>query len=178
MNNHDIRDIALSRPMACAARLAAHAADVHRFTDKRVLLTGELASLTTENGKFIFLDSLRLLVRFCRFVDIWLPPSLEGLQQKAVSLAKSVEFTEAVNFLTDMPDYTLYNAILSVGATARTDLPWTTVNSNGWLARVSSMERGLDHTCEQSNPIGALAAASLGASEVFKRLLVLKPERC
>lgn len=174
MNSHDI---ALSRPMACAAQLAAHAADAHRFIDKRVLLTGELALLTTENGKFILLDSLHLLVRFCRFVDIWLPPSLEGLQQKAVSLAKSVEFTEAVNFLTDMPDYTLYNAILSVGATARTDLPWTTVNSNGWLARVSSMERGLDHTCEQSNPIGALAAASLGVSEVFKRLLVLKPER-
>src|SRR4051812_8507707 len=105
MNNHDICDIALSRPMACAARLAAHAADAHQFINKRVLLTGEQALLTTENGKFIFLDSLRLLVRFCRFVDIWLPSSLEDLQREAASLAKSVEFTEAVNILTDQPDY-------------------------------------------------------------------------
>lgn len=170
-------DISLSRPIACAARLAAHAADTHRFPDKRVLLTGDPEILTTNNGEFLLFDSIRLLVRFCRFLDVWLPPSVRELRREAKLLAKRIEFTQPVNFLEDPPSYRSYDAILSVGATVQADLPWTTINSNGWLARVSSTRMDLDSACSQANPIGALAAASLGASEVFKRLLVLNPER-
>lgn len=170
-------DISLSRPMACAARLTDYAADAHRFPDKRVLLTGDIEVLTTDNGRFLIFDSIRLVVRFCRFLDVWLPPSLGELRREAVSLAKQIEFTKPVNFLDDSPNYGSYDAILSVGITTRPDLPWTTINSNGWLARVSSTGTNLDPECGQANPIGALAAASLGASEVFKRLLVLNPER-
>lgn len=170
-------DVALSRPIACAARLAEYAADAHRFPDKRVLLTGEADILVTDNGRFLFLDSIRLIVRFCRSLDVWVPPSLGELRREAALLAKQIEFTEPVNFLDDSPNYGLYDGILSVGTMARTDLPWTTINSHGWLARVSSTGTNLEPVCDQSNPIGALAAASLGVSEVFKRLLVLDPER-
>jgi len=57
------------------------------------------------------------------------------------------------------------------------NLPWTTINSNGWLARVSSGARGLPADVAMDNPVAALAAACLGVGEVFKRLIKLKPER-
>ena len=142
-------DISLSRPIACAAQLAPYAADVHRFSDKRVLLTGDAEILATDNGRFLLFDNIRLLVRFCRFVDVWLPASLGELRREAASLAKQIEFTKPVNFLDDPPNYSSYDAILSVGITGRPDLPWTTINSNGWLARVSSTGTNLDPACSQ-----------------------------
>ena len=36
-----------------------------------------------------------------------------------------------------------FDAILSVGTAVNPSLPWTTINSNGWLARVSSGTRDL-----------------------------------
>jgi molybdopterin/thiamine biosynthesis adenylyltransferase len=72
---------------------------------------------------------------------------------------------------------TSFDAILCVGTTARRGLPWTVINSNGWLARVSSQGKDISAECSQVNPIGALAAACLGVAEVFKRLIVLRPDR-
>jgi len=70
-----------------------------------------------------------------------------------------------------------FNAILSVGAETHSELPWTTINSNGWVARVSSGAIALSSVCDQANPVGALAAASLGASEIFRRFIKLVPGR-
>jgi molybdopterin/thiamine biosynthesis adenylyltransferase len=70
-----------------------------------------------------------------------------------------------------------YDAVLSVGTKAQPALPWTVINSNGWLARVSSGRTDLPSDCSLANPISSLAAASLGVSEVFKRLLRIKEER-
>ena len=166
-----------SRPLACAQRLAAHAADAGRFIDKRVLLTGEVAILATANGRFIALDALRLLVRICRRLDIWLPAGLEDLRAELAALCQEIQFTEPVGILSASPEFGCYDAILNIGTIARADLPWSVVNSNGWLARVSSTGACLRPDCAQTNAIGTLAAASLGVSEVFKRLIRLKPER-
>ena len=70
-----------------------------------------------------------------------------------------------------------YDAILSVGVAARSALPWTVINSNGWLARVSSGPSSLPRKCDLANPVGALAAACCGVSEVFKRLIALRAQR-
>jgi molybdopterin/thiamine biosynthesis adenylyltransferase len=70
-----------------------------------------------------------------------------------------------------------FNAILSVGSAVHPELPWTTINSNGWLARVSSGDKNLPSEYGQANPIAALGAASLGVGDVFKRLIRLKLER-
>jgi molybdopterin/thiamine biosynthesis adenylyltransferase len=170
-------DISLSRPEACAQRIAAHAADAHRFSHKRVLITGDAEILATANGWLLLLDSIRLVIRFCRHVDVGLPSALTELREEATILARQIEFIHPVNILESHADFGSYDAILSVGAAARGNLPWTTINCNGWLARVSSTGKNLNPDCSQTNPIGALAAASLGASEVFKRLVGLKPER-
>lgn len=170
-------DLVYSRPAAIAEQLGDLAEDRHRFVDKRVLLTGERAVLATANGRDCLLDSLRLLVRICRNVDVALPPELGLLRRQARETAGRVAFGQAITFLDEPPDWSLYDAILSVGAEARPELPWTAINAHGWLARVSSGTTNLPVACGQDNPIAALAAASLGVAEVFKRLLRLKPER-
>src|SRR5207249_2878782 len=163
-----------SRPQATAARLGDFAPDRHRFTDKRVLLTGERDVLRTENGRDCFLVSLRLLVRICANVSIFLPPEVREISAECESVARRIAFHTPIDFLDDAPALDRYDAILSVGTSARGDLPWTVINSNGWVARVSSGATDLARECGQANPIAALGAAALGVAEVFKRLIKLK----
>jgi molybdopterin/thiamine biosynthesis adenylyltransferase len=164
-------DIAYSRPLATGAMLGDKATDLHRFPDKRVLLIGEEVVLSTSNGRECLLDSLRLLVRISGDVSVWLPAGCEGLLAAAKAEAGRISFRIPVKFLDDVPDYTEYDAILCVGTTARPELPWTVVNSNGWLVRVSSGTSPLPPETGQYNPIAALAAVCLGVTDVFKRLL-------
>lgn len=169
-------DLAYSRPRATAMKLAASAADAHRFTDKVVLLTGEEETLASKNGEFCFVDGLRLLPRTVKKVDIFVPTSLPALRARAETIARTIEFGNPIRFLDKSPGFHLYDAILNVGWQVRPNLPWTTINSNGWVARASSKLANLPRDCDQANPIGALAAASLGVTDVFKRLIRLRPE--
>ena len=93
------------------------------------------------------------------------------------AFVKRIAFGPGVEHCDHVDDLGLFDAILSVGTAVKPGLPWTTINSNGWLARVSSGTRGLPADVAMENPVGALAAASLGVGEVFKRLIKLKPER-
>ena len=166
-----------SRPLATAALLGDLAPDRHLFTDKRVLITGESAILLTANGRECFLNSLRLVVRFCSNVAVLVPRECTGLGEESRALADRIKFAHAIDFPDSGSHLDSFDAILAVGSMPRPELPWTVINCNGWLARVSSVKTQIDARCDQYNPIGALAAASLGAGEVFKRLIALKPER-
>ncbi len=168
--------LALSRPVKVAAGLnpALADADAHRFHEKAVLLTGEAVTLGTPNGRTCIVDSLRLLVRTTSDLTVVVPPGCHELADLLGAEAARVSFAATVPIMVsggDDVDYGRYDAILSVGHTARPDLPWTVINAYGWLARVSSGSRDLPERCDQTNPVAALAAASLGVSEVFKRLL-------
>lgn len=109
-------------------------------------------------------------------LKIWIPEGA-GLGDETSQLIEHISFGDKPELLSTPPDITAFDAILSVGAETHSELPWTTINSNGWEARVSSGPTALSSVCDQSNPVGALAAASLGASEIFKRLIKLVPER-
>jgi len=170
-------DVRFSRPLGAAGQLGELAPDRHRFVDKRVLLTGEADALNTANGATLLDASLRLLVRLCPNLTVALPDGCAALRLSAMDVAAEVAFRKPVEFPTAGVSPSEFDAVLSIGTTARPGLPWTVVNSNGWLARVSSGKTDLPGDCEQANPIGALFAASLGAAEVFKRLIRLKPER-
>jgi molybdopterin/thiamine biosynthesis adenylyltransferase len=172
-----IADPRFSRPVSAAARLRNSAPDCHRFIDKRVLLTGEAPTLNTANGRECLLSSLRLLVRICPNVSIVLPTGDAGLLNECRRLSDRIAFGRRVEFPGSMPDLAGYDAILSVGTQARTDLPWTVINSNGWLVHVSSGSRSLPVETNQCNPIGAVGAACLGVTDVFKRLIRLKESR-
>jgi molybdopterin/thiamine biosynthesis adenylyltransferase len=172
---HD--DIRYSRPLATAARLGDDAKDGHRFLDKHVLLTGDAPVLSTQNGRECLLDSLRLLVRICRNVTVFIPPGFDALLRECRSVAARINYDQDIEFPDLMPDPAGFDAVLSVGTIARPDLPWTVINSNGWLARVSSGNVQISSECDQANPVGALAAACLGVTEVFKRLIQLRGTR-
>jgi molybdopterin/thiamine biosynthesis adenylyltransferase len=170
-------DSPYSRPEATAARLGDLAPDRHRFIDKHVLLTGERDVLATENGRDCLLSSLRLLVRICSNVSVFLPGGCDELQAECHAVAAKVAFRTPVEILSDVPALERYDAILSVGTRARPDLPWTVINSHGWVARVSSGATHVSPECGQGNPVAALTAAALGVAEIFKRLIRLKETR-
>jgi len=172
-----VDDLCFSRPASAAAQLGKLAPDCHRFVSKHVLLTGEQDVLDTANGRECLLSSLRLLVRICPNLSVVLPPAAGAILKEARQLADKIAFARAVEFPVGVPDFARYDAILSVGTLGRPDLPWTVINSNGWLARVSSGATALPAVTDQVNPIGALAAACLGVAEVFKRLIRLKAGR-
>ena len=167
----------MSRPVATAQALGDLAPDARRFVNKRVMLTGEVAVLEMRNGRECFLSALRLLVRVCPNVTVALPVSCTSLAAESQAIAQHIAFGSPVKFLAADGDYSNYDSVLSVGRIARADLPWTVINSHGWLARVSSTGENLVGDCDNWNPVGALAAASLGVSEVFKRLIRLKERR-
>ncbi len=166
-----------SRPVAAAAKLGGLAPDHHRFVSKRVLLTGEASTLSIANGRECLLDALRLLVRICPNLSIALPPGADSLLAECRTLAAKIAFDDTVVFTRDTPEFARYDAILSIGTMAYPDLPWTVINADGWLARVSSGSTNLPMPSGLSNPISALAAACFGVVEVFKRLIRLNESR-
>jgi molybdopterin/thiamine biosynthesis adenylyltransferase len=170
-------DIIYSRPAKTAARLAEQAVDHHRFLNKKVLLTGESEILKSVNGQNCFLDAAGLLVRICPNITIDIPAGCDDLRTVCQKFTKRIAFGPGVEYRDRFNDFGFFDAILSVGTAVNPNLPWTTINSNGWLARVSSGIHGLPADVAMENPVGALAAASLGVGEVFKRLIKLKPER-
>ena len=171
-----VDDLIFSRPIATAAVLGDFAPDNHRFVDKVVLLTGETEILKTANGRACFINSLLLLHRISKTVEVFLPSGLDGIQNECNDIVNKIS-NSSIRILPKQPAFSAYDAILSVGAAARESLPWTVINSNGWLARVSSLNESIpSDTCDY-NPIAALAAACLGVTEIFKRLVRLKETR-
>lgn len=170
-------ETSFSRPQATAATLGALAPDAHRFVHKSVLLTGEAPILRTANGTECFLSALRLLPRVCANIVVDVPKTRPELRRQAQTIGNEIGNGHPIRFADGLTDPRSLDAILAVGTNNIPGTPSTVINSNGWLARISSNETSIDADCGQFNPIAALAAASLGVSEVFKRLISLKPER-
>jgi molybdopterin/thiamine biosynthesis adenylyltransferase len=169
--------LAYSRPQKSVAGLGKLARDPHRFLEKQVLLTGDAPHLATVNGRNTFLYSIRLLVRICPNLTIMLPAESGFLRSEAEQISARIAFGKAVQFAEAELDIRSFDAILSVGNVVHPSLPWTAINSNGWVCRVSSGKTPLATQSEMENPVGALAAACLGTGEVFKRLIALDPNR-
>jgi len=171
-------DTAFSRPLAAAEALGDAAMDRHRFNDKRVLLTGDQEALSAPSGPDSLLYSLRLVARLCRQVVVAIPRGFARLDEEVRRVGASIAFGQPVHFARpDEVNGNSFDALLSVGTRLPPGCRGTVFNSDGWLARVSSTARELALTRAPRNPIGSLAAASMAVSEVFKRLVALKPER-
>jgi hypothetical protein len=168
-------ELRLSRVAKTVATLS-EGADTHRFATKKLLLTGDVDQLVTDNGREALLFALRLLVRISREVDVLVPAGLPDLTGEARELIGEIGLGGRALDPDDQRDHA-YAAVLSVGTRAERQFPWTVINSNGWLARVSSGATSLSGECSQRNPIGARVAACLGVAEVFKRLAGVRPER-
>jgi hypothetical protein len=160
--------------MGVAEKLRRTPIDEKTVYSKPVVLTGEPGALATPNGRWCFLDALALLPRIVGQLLVVLPDECTFRQEVRDRCART--WTRGSVVVDAGPDqYKDARAILNVGSTVRTDLPWTTVNSNGWVARVSS-HGALPRKTERANAPAALLAASFGVTEVFKRIYEIPAE--
>ncbi|TGQ16525.1 MULTISPECIES: ThiF family adenylyltransferase [unclassified Mesorhizobium] len=171
-----IGDLHRSRINATVRGLSGISAPPDRFTDQRVLLTGTPEVLASRNGAEMMRSAVLLLMRMTTDLTVAIPGGFDELAEGLAKTARGQAWERAPAFATMPLAEEGYAAILSVGGEASAALPLTVITSNGWLARVSSGSMAISQRCNQWNPVGAVAAASLGAGEVFKRLLRLKPE--
>jgi molybdopterin/thiamine biosynthesis adenylyltransferase len=168
---------AVSRPLGVAQGLVRRPIDETIIYSKIVVLTGEAPVLTTANGRWCFLDALSLLSRVVGRLVVVLPQEAESLRREVEEYCSRAWSHGAINIISDAQPELLNgaHAILNVGTESRAALPWTSINSNGWIARVSSGAE-LPSDTDQPNPMAALMAASLGVTEVFKRIFEIPDE--
>ncbi len=167
------RSLAKSRVLGVAKSLLSTPIDEKLVYSKNVVLTGEAEVLSTQNGKWCFLDSLRILSRMVGNLKVVVPYSNSALFTDVSAFIQDAWSNGRIELIDgDCNDIPLEcDAVLSVGTLQNSSLPWTVINSNGWLARISSDSNvSLPSDVNQANPISALMAASLGAAEVFKRI--------
>lgn len=165
-------DKATSRPLGVAQKLVKHPIDESEVYSKVVVLTGEHEVLATPNGRWCFLDALALLSRIVGNLTVILPAGTTHLEAEVENFCARAWGLGSLRVVRDGDPMSLESsdAILCIGTQARPSLPWTVVNSNGWVARVSSGTLPLPSDLDQPNALGALMAASLGVTEVFKRI--------
>ena len=169
---------ASSRPFGVAESLIGVQIDRDAVLRRAVVLTGERETLLTENGRWCLMDCIRLLPRIVGQLTIWLPPGLGALEDEVRYAATTVWGNGSVVLALDDTEVGIADAaaVLNVGSGVRPDLRWTAVNSNGWVARVTSGNQPLPSDVNQANPVAALMAASLGVTEVFKRIYGVPPD--
>jgi hypothetical protein len=164
-----------SRPLGVAENLLGRKVDPRSAYSHYVVLTGEVAALSTANGQACFIDALMLLARVVGNVVICVPSELQDLYARVSAMCANTWSIGPLRVVRDVSRSVLMNskAIISVGSRTRADLPWTAIGSNGWVARVGSDSQHLSDDFSQDNPIAALMAASLGVTEAFKRVFGL-----
>ena len=162
---------ASSRYFGVAQSLTGAAVNEELIISRSVVLTGENDALKTQNGLWCFMDALRLLVRVVGRLTICIPPGFPELEAEARKCCLDTYLRGEPQFVTDLTSSLQQaDAILNVGFSVSSSHPWTAISSNGWIARVSSGSIPLPKEMGQPNPIAALFAASLGVTEVFKRI--------
>jgi hypothetical protein len=166
-----VEQLASSRPIGVATELSGNPIVPEVVFSKKVILTGETSTLLTQNGRWCFLDSLRLLSRVIGNLDVLVPPEASELHTEIDQIIDELWSQGTVQRVHPYEcDFRLAAAILNVGYEVRLDLPWTAVCANGWVARCTSGPNRLPAGSEQANPVASLLAASLGVTEVFKRI--------
>jgi len=130
-------------------------------------------------GQLMALTSINLLSRFTRrlflHIEIDTPRRVHVPGTQSADLGRSlVEFTQRIDpslnvELGDAVKQTV-DAVVAIGPSRAASPFSVTINSDGWLAELSDLP-DLDYISSSLNPLGAHAAASLGAAEVFKEIL-------
>lgn len=168
-----------SRVLGIAKKLVDEPLNSEQAYSRLVVLTGEAAALTTQNGRWCLLNALHLLCRTVGNLRVQLPegvdPKLEAEVRELSSRLWSKRSID-VGSANDSLEWGEVTAVLNVGSITRADLPWTSINSNGWVARVSSTARELPQDCGEPNAAAAMLAASFGVVEVFKRVFGVPTE--
>jgi hypothetical protein len=159
-----VREVKRSRPVRSAAQLASVTeAEAHeRFSEKCVLvrLADEWVDDADARETFLFAVNLCL-----RFVDVAVATDDIDLNDAASELAREIT---GMPLATRAPDITLV-----VGWAMSHNASTVVICSDGWLARLATSASAIEALPPRrgnSNVLGALAAACLGASQVFHYL--------
>lgn len=170
--------LAASRPLGVAQELGAGELDATTVFSKTVVLTGEKDVLASANGRWCFVDSLRLLSRVVGDLQVVLPDGVPNVQAEVDALLPTLWSQGKVRQVAERQcDWDNAVAVLNVGTQVRPDLRWTSIIANGWVARCTSGSRPLPAGCEQDNPSSSMLAASFGVTEVFKRVYGVPHEK-
>jgi hypothetical protein len=165
------KNLAASRPMGVAGELGAPVLEPAVIFARRVILTGEAASLRQQNGRWCFIDSLRLLSRVVGDLSVVVPDELPNFKAEVDELLTGLWSQGRVRRIAAQAcDLKNATAILNVGTAVRPDLPWTSICANGWIVRCTSGTQPLPHGNDVDNPLASMLAASFGVAEVFKRV--------
>jgi molybdopterin/thiamine biosynthesis adenylyltransferase len=168
--NIDI-SLAGSRPAGVAQELLGKPVSAEAIYSRHVVLTGEPAVLSTLNGRWAFVDSLRLLLCVAGRLTVVVP---RGELAELVGVITASAWSRTPPVVVSNPsavDVEDAAAVLNVGNEVRDPAAWTAINSNGWVVYASSQRSLTTATFGQANAAAALMAASFGVAEVFKRLI-------
>jgi molybdopterin/thiamine biosynthesis adenylyltransferase len=169
--NQEEKSLASSRPFGVANELGATELNAATVYAKRVVLTGERLALSTRNGQWCFLDSLRLLSRVVGVLEVAIPEGLPELERDVDILVPELWSQGTVcRVQPEQASFDSATAILNVGSEVHPHLPWTSILANGWVARCTSGATALSMPTDQDNPVSCMLAASFGVTEVFKRV--------
>lgn len=173
-----MRDPGASRHLPIAQALSGEDVEavISKFRDQRVLLTGDPCRLQTRKGQLMVKAAANLVSRFCHAVDISFDGRLERAEE-VQELILGIDPSADSRVVSGAPREG-YAAVLSVGNPPRAADHLVAIEAAGWLA--ASSDRGnvpFIRDVDDGNPFGAMAAAALGAAEVFKLLVRPHPER-
>lgn len=161
---------ARSRPLRLAAELRPDASVTtlaDRFAHSRVAVRIDPALETFPDARTTFVSLVNQILRFCPHVlAVADDPELVA---GARSLGGAIVGTENAVTSVEVDAALEADVVVDVGIEVRKDPSWITVNSTGWVARLVSGggEGRLPWWGEAENPLGALAAACLGAGDAF-----------
>ena len=172
-------DCVRSRPVRLAAVLTGlgEAELQHMFAGSRVLVRIEKRFAEVLDAHEILLLAVNQILRFCPNLAVGLGPASRELFAACQKLAWAIHGPAHPIQAVGLEELEDFDAILSIGVEIRSDLPWIAVNSNGWVARIAPLGSTATRLAWEPtlpNPLGAHAAAALGAGQVFMKLIGYK----
>lgn len=168
MRERDDRHLRLGAKLADLDEAAA----ARKFAQARVVVSWEAA--VADLAPEMVLLAANLIVRFCPRIHV---ATEDVLTEQVLRLLDELDSTPLAEFTHATPVPSGVIASLHLGGGHPDALPnLTTVSAVGWIAYVSSDGEALP-MLDPFVPFGYLAAAALGACEVFKRLLPPLPGR-
>src|SRR5882724_4370936 len=129
----------LSRPVRLAARLLGQdEADLeHVFRKASVLVRLEDGFAGVSDARETFLFAMNQTLRFCPNVAVCVPAGAGDLIEAGNDLASRVHGAGHRVQIASAGDLAGFNAVVNVGTEVAEGLPWVTVNSTGWVARLA-----------------------------------------
>jgi len=167
-----VRDEQRSRPLRLAAQLSGtDEEELAEVFTQRVALHMPDDQTERADARETFLFAANQILRFCPNLSISLGSGGHELAAQVRALARTILGAEAQIPL--IRDDRTAAVTLTVAIALTTGTPAIAVSSSGWRARLVTSDcqvSTLPEPTDAPNPIGALAAACLGAGQVFMKL--------